>query len=123
MTSKSKPKDKPIRSCKLDIRLTEAERLEIFTTAAKCGLSPSDFVRKRALGFRPKARLTEAEAEAMAAFATARGDIMHFVNTLNGLSQKARLTLFKNEEYMLKWKKAVDNILIQWNKFIDVISK
>jgi hypothetical protein len=123
MTSKSKPKDKPIRSCKLDIRLTEAERLEIFTTAAKCGLSPSDFVRKRALGFRPKARLTEAEAEAMAAFATARGDIMHFVNTLNGLSQKARLTLFKNEEYMLKWKKAVDNILLQWNNFIDVIKK
>jgi hypothetical protein len=123
MTSKSKPKDKPIRSCKLDIRLTEAERLEIFTTAARCGLSPSDFVRKRALGFRPKARLTEEEAEAMSAFAQARGDVMHFVNTLNGLSQKARLTLFKNEEYMLKWKKAVDNILLQWNKFIDVIKK
>ena len=123
MTSKSKPKDKPIRSCKLDIRLTEDERLEIFTTAAKCGLSPSDFVRKRALGFRPKARLTEAEAEAMSAFAQARGDVMHFVNTLNGLSQKARLTLFKNEEYMLKWKKAVDNILLQWNNFIDVIKK
>jgi hypothetical protein len=123
MTSKSKPKDKPIRSCKLDIRLTEAERLEIFTTAARCGLSPSDFVRKRALGFRPKARLTEEEAEAMSAFAQARGDVMHFVNTLNGLSQKARLTLFKNEEYMLKWKKAVDNILLQWNNFIDVIKK
>jgi hypothetical protein len=123
MTSKSKPKDKPIRSCKLDIRLTEAERLEIFTTAARCGLSPSDFVRKRALGFRPKARLTEEEAEAMSAFAQARGDVMHFVNTLNGLSQKARLTLFKNEEYMLKWEKAVDNILLQWNNFIDVIKK
>ncbi len=37
------------------VRLTESEKKKIATAAAKCGLTVSEYMRQRALGFEPKA--------------------------------------------------------------------
>lgn len=42
------------------VRLTESEKKKIATAAAKCGLTVSEYMRQRALGFEPKAVLPDA---------------------------------------------------------------
>jgi uncharacterized protein (DUF1778 family) len=37
------------------VRLTESEKKKIEAAAAKCGLTVSEYMRQRALGFEPKA--------------------------------------------------------------------
>lgn len=47
------------RKVQLKFRVTEKEKLRIENKAKKCGLSVSEYVRKRALGYTPKALLPE----------------------------------------------------------------
>ena len=45
------------RKLQLKTRVTEKEKLRIENKAKKCGLSVSEYLRKRALGYSPKALL------------------------------------------------------------------
>ena len=47
------------RKAQLKTRVTEKEKLRIENKAKKCGLPVSDYLRKRALGYSPKALLPE----------------------------------------------------------------
>ena len=47
------------RKLQLKTRVTEKEKLRIENKAKKCGLSVSEYLRKRALGYLPKALLPE----------------------------------------------------------------
>ncbi len=48
------------RTARLDIRLTQREKAQIQRIAAKCGLSLSEYLRQRALGYAPRAIPPEA---------------------------------------------------------------
>ena len=50
------PKSKTQR---LEIRLTHEDKKKIEQNASKCGLSTSEYVKQRALGFEPKAVLPD----------------------------------------------------------------
>lgn len=45
---------------RLELRVTAAEKKAIRSKAAKCGLTISEYVRKRALGYEPRAAPTDA---------------------------------------------------------------
>ena len=47
------------RKVQLKFRITEKEKIRIENKAKKCGLSVSEYLRKRALGYSPKALLPE----------------------------------------------------------------
>lgn len=47
------------RTVQLKFRVTEKEKTRIINTSQKCGLSTSEYLRKRALGYSPKALLPE----------------------------------------------------------------
>ncbi len=47
------------RKLQLKTRVTEKEKLRIENKAKKCGLSVSEYLRKRALGYSPKTLLPE----------------------------------------------------------------
>ena len=47
------------RKVQLKMRATEKEKVRIQNKAKKCGLSVSEYLRKRALGYSPKALLPE----------------------------------------------------------------
>ena len=47
------------RKLQLKFRVTEKEKIRIQNKAKKCGLSVSEYLRKRALGYSPKALLPE----------------------------------------------------------------
>jgi hypothetical protein len=47
------------RANSIYVRVTDKEKLRIKTKADQCGLSVSEYLRKRALGYSPKALLPE----------------------------------------------------------------
>ena len=47
------------RTVQLKFRVTEKEKQRIINNTKKCGLSTSEYLRKRALGYSPKALLPE----------------------------------------------------------------
>ena len=78
------------RKAQLKTRVTEKEKLRIENKAKKCGLSVSEYLRKRALGYAPKALLHESFYE----FTEKLGALYEALGRLNSTElQKAVLKL------------------------------
>ena len=78
------------RKVQLKFRITEKEKIRIENKAKKCGLSVSEYLRKRALGYSPKALLPESFYE----FTEKIGVLYEALGTLNSTElQKAVLKL------------------------------
>jgi hypothetical protein len=108
----------PKRSVHLDVRFTPEEKNQVLHTADQCGLSLSNYVRKRALNYQPKARLSQKEAEALASLCTVRGDVVHVKNALTGLSKQERARLLYGKDFLFSWLEAVTKIINRWNQII-----
>lgn len=61
------------RTLRLEARVTEQEYAKAKELSKACGLSMSNYVRRTALGQRPRQRLTEREVEALCSLTDARG--------------------------------------------------
>ena len=109
----------PRRTKRLDSRATPEEYNTVKENAKKCGLTISDYMRKCALGHKPKLHLTEREIEAYCSLADARGDLVHIRSALKGKSQEQIKHYFKNERFMRSWIDAVTNIILQWDKIVE----
>ena len=78
------------RKAQLKTRVTEKEKIRIQNKAKKCGLSVSEYLRKRALGYSPKALLPESFYE----FTEKLGVLYEALGTLNSTElQEAVLKL------------------------------
>ena len=78
------------RKVQLKFRVTEKEKVRIQNKAKKCGLSVSEYVRKRALNYAPKALLPESFYE----FTENLGALYEALGRLNSTElQKAVLDL------------------------------
>lgn len=64
------------RNVAIYVRVTEKEKSRIKQKADKCGLSQSEYLRKRALGYSPKALLPESFYE----FSNKLGDVYEQLN-------------------------------------------
>ena len=64
------------RTIAIYVRVTEKEKSRIKQKADKCGLSQSEYLRKRALGYSPKALLPESFYE----FSNKLGDVYEQLN-------------------------------------------
>ena len=107
------------RTKRLDSRATPDEYNTVKENAKKCGLTISDYMRKCALGHKPKLHLTEREIEAYCSLADARGDLIHIRSALKGKSQEQIKHYFNNERFMRSWIDAVTNIILQWDKIVE----
>ena len=54
------PANNETRQARIEIRVTEKQKQQIVGLARKCGLSQSEYLRQRALGFEPKGTLPDA---------------------------------------------------------------
>jgi hypothetical protein len=99
-------------------KVTPKESLEISITAKKCGLSVSSFLRARALGYEPVARLTEVERSLITKLSQCRADIANFTNAINGLTSEEKIKLFHNRMLMEKWYNEVVPIADAVSEFI-----
>ncbi len=110
------PKDK--RSEVVHFKVNPCENLDIYTTAKKCGMTISEYVRLRALGYEPIARMTTEEKELIIKLAQARSDIANFINAINGLTSEEKRKLFHNCQLMEKWYNEVKPISEAVSEFI-----
>ena len=78
------------RKAQLKTRVTEKEKLRIENKAKKCGLSVSEYLRKRALGYAPKALLHESFYE----FTEKLGVLYEVLGTLNSTELQAEVSCY-----------------------------
>ena len=110
------PKDK--RSEVVHFKVNPRENLDIYTTAKKCGMTVSEFVRSRALGYEPIARMTTEEKGLITKLAQVRSDIANFINAINGLTSEEKRKLFHNRQLMEGWFNEVKPISAAVSDFI-----
>ncbi len=88
-------------------KVTEQELTQIKSTANQCGMTRSDFIRARALGYKPRLRLSDAELNGLRQLAACRTDIVNFANALHGLNDNEKIRLFRHQPTMLDWYEKV----------------
>ena len=91
-------------------KVTEQELSQIKSTAEQCGMTRSDFIRARALGYKPRQRLSDRELDGLRQLAACRTDMVNFANALHGLTDNEKLRLFRHEETMLEWYEKVAHV-------------
>ena len=88
-------------------KVTEQEFEQIRSTADQCGMTRSDFIRARALGYKPRLRLSDAQMDGMRQLAACRTDMVNFANALHGLNDNQKIRLFRQQPTMLDWYEKV----------------
>lgn len=110
------PKNK--RSEVVHFKVSEHEDLGIRMTAEKCGMTVSSYVRARALGYEPIARMTTEEKDLITKLSQCRSDIANFINAINGLTAEEKRRLFRTPMLMEKWISEVKPIADAVSGFI-----
>ena len=57
-------------------KVTEQELAQIKSTADQCGMTRSDFIRARALGYKPRQRLSDKDLDGLRQLAACRTDMV-----------------------------------------------
>lgn len=83
------------RKAQLKMRATEKEKVRIQNKAKKCGLSVSEYLRKRALGYSPKTLLPETFYE----FTEKLGVLYEALGVLNSTELQAEVLKLLDEIY------------------------
>ena len=91
-------------------KVTEQEFSQIKETADQCGMTRSDFIRARALGYKPRQRLSDRELDGLRLLAACRTDMVNFANALHGLSDNEKVKLFRHQPTMLEWYEKVAHV-------------
>ncbi|WP_417011686.1 plasmid mobilization protein [Bacteroides clarus] len=91
-------------------KVTEQELKQIKETAEQCGMTRSDFIRARALGYKPRPRLSDKELDGLRQLAACRTDMVNFANALHGLTDNEKIRLFRHEATMLDWYEKVAHV-------------
>ena len=91
-------------------KVTEQELSQIKSTADQCGMTRSDFIRARALGYKPRQRLSGKELDSLRQLAACRTDMVNFANALHGLNDNEKVKLFRHQPTMLEWYEKVAHV-------------
>lgn len=120
-TKRKKLPPEAVRSCTVTTKMTAAERRKIHEMAGGCGLTPSDYMRHRALGYEPPSALTTEEKALLRNLDGCRLDILNFANALAGMGHDARIILFQKVSFMLDWYRLVVPITNAVTEFLNSV--
>ena len=115
--NKEHAKETPRRTLRLEARVTKEE------LATTCGLSLSDYIRRVAMGHKPRRRLTEREIEALTSLSDARGDIQRIVSAVRNIQADRRALYFANPQFVEKWMSAAVPLMKRWEQIQDYITQ
>ena len=104
-------------------KVTEQELKQIKETAEQCGMTRSDFIRARALGYKPRQRLSDKELDGLRQLAACRTDMVNFANALHGLTDNEKIRLFRHEATMLDWWKIQCKLPPKTKRFCPLVLK
>ena len=104
-------------------KVTEQELSQIKETASRCGMTRSDFIRARVLGYKPLQRLSDRELDGLRQLAACRTDMVNFANALHGLNDDEKVRLFHHQPTMLEWYEKVARVTDHVTDFLQSAQK
>ncbi len=104
-------------------KVTEHELSQIKSAAGQCSMTRSDFIRARALNYRPRQRLSVAEVDGLRQLAACRTDMVNFANALRGLNDNEKIRLFRHQPTMLEWYEKVAKVTDRVTAFLQSAQK
>lgn len=104
-------------------KVTAQELSQIKNNAEQCGMTRSDFIRARALNYRPRQRLSGRELDGLRQLAACRTDMVNFANALHGLSDDEKIRLFRHQPTMLEWYEKVAQVTNHVTDFLQSAQK
>lgn len=110
-----------LRTCTVTTKMTEAERQHIYDTARRCRLTPSEYMRQRAIGYEPPLALTADEAALLRNLDGCRTDIVNYANALAGMKREQRMAMFNRVPFMLRWYKEIIPLTNAVNEFVNAV--
>lgn len=90
------------RRSTMSFRVSESQRKQIENFAAQCGMNCSEYLLSRAYGYKPKARLTQAQTTVRNELIIARSDYAKYTSMLNAMPQRERMAMFRNQPWMIE---------------------
>ena len=121
---KDEDKKKVVRRTKrLEARVTEEEYAKAVELAEACGLALSDYIRKCALGQRPRRRLTDKEVEALCSLSDARGDLMRIAAAVKSIQGSRRVQYFADTRFVEQWMRAAVPLIARWDKIQEYLTQ
>lgn len=122
---KKKNTDKKItrRILRLEARVTEQEYTQAAELAKTCGLSMSDYIRRTALGQRPRQRLSEREVEALCSLTDARGDLIRIVAAVKSIQADKRAIYFRDTRFVEQWMIAATQLINRWSQIENYLTE
>ena len=91
--------------------------------AETCGLSLSAYIRKCALGQRPRRRLTDREVDALCSLSDARGDLMRIAAAVKSIQGSKRAQYFADTRFVEQWMRAAVPLIARWNEIQEYITQ
>lgn len=88
-------------------KVTEQELAQIKSSAGQCGMTRSDFIRARALGYRPRRRLSEVEPGRSEAACSLQDGHDKLRQCPARLTDDEKVRLFRHRPTMLEWYEKV----------------
>lgn len=110
-----------LRTRTVTTKMTEEERRHIYDTARKCRLTPSEYMRQRAIGYEPPSALTAEEAGLLHNLDNCRADIVNYANALAGMKREQRMAMFNRVPFMLQWYKEIIPLTNAVNEFVNSV--
>ena len=86
-------------------------------------MTRSDFIRARALNYRPRQRLSGTEVDGLRQLAACRTDMVNFANALHGLNDDEKIRLFRHQPTMLEWYEKVAYVTDRVTDFLQSAQK
>lgn len=122
---KKKNTDKKItrRTLRLEARATEQEYTQAAELAKSCGLSMSDYIRRTALGQRPRQRLSEREVEALCSLTDARGDLIRIAAAVKSIQADKRAIYFRDTRFVEQWMIAATQLINRWSQIENYLTE
>lgn len=111
------------RTRRLGARVTEDEYAKAVELAGSCGLALSDYIRKCALGQRPRRRLTDKEVEALCSLSDTRGDLMRIAAAVKSIQGSKRAQYFANTRFVEQWMRAAVPLIARCEKILKYITQ
>ena len=103
--------------------LSEKEYAKAVELAETCGLSLSNYIRKCALGQRPRRRLTEKEVEALCSLSDARGELIRIAAAVKSIQTSHRAQYFADTRFVEQWMRAAVPLIARWNEIQEYITQ
>ncbi|RGM00357.1 hypothetical protein DXC38_08655 [Bacteroides sp. 3_1_33FAA] len=104
-------------------KVTAQELSQIKSSAGQCGMTRSDFIRARALGYKPRQRLSDKELDGLRQLTACRTDMVNFANALHGLTDDEKIRLFRHRPTMLEWYEKVAQVTDRVTDFLQSAQK